>query len=125
MPLYDIEHICPLTDVQQDAIAAAITKIHTEKFIVPTMFVNVYFRNVSDMTAYVGSYFPAFKLPTSRTHSDYTMKQQIGGKRRKTNKIFCHLRGGGDRKITQFNEVTHELVDMWNSIVKNETEGVS
>lgn len=32
MPRYELHHICPLSDEQQDKLAEAITQIHSEKF---------------------------------------------------------------------------------------------
>ncbi|KAH8807814.1 hypothetical protein F5884DRAFT_900144 [Xylogone sp. PMI_703] len=49
MPLYDIEHVIPLTDEQQLALANALTKAHTDRFHTPTYFINVRFTDVSDM----------------------------------------------------------------------------
>ena len=43
MPLYDVEHTTSLTSSQRDALAMAITKIHSEKFTTPKLFVNVRF----------------------------------------------------------------------------------
>lgn len=43
MPLYDVEHTTPLSKSQRDALAQAITKIHSETFTTPKLFVNVRF----------------------------------------------------------------------------------
>jgi phenylpyruvate tautomerase PptA (4-oxalocrotonate tautomerase family) len=52
MPLYDIEHVIPLTDEQQLALANALTDAHTTRFHTPTYFVNVRFTDVSDMKVF-------------------------------------------------------------------------
>jgi len=52
MPLYDIEHIIPLTDEQQLALANALAKAHTARFHTPSYFVNVRFTDVSNMKVY-------------------------------------------------------------------------
>ena len=53
MPLYQIEHIIPLTPEQQDALASALTTLHTRKFTTPSLFVNVQFRDVREQVCYV------------------------------------------------------------------------
>ena len=53
MPIYQVEHICHLSDAQQDASAEAMTKIHTEQFTTPSLFVNVAFTDVSSQRTYV------------------------------------------------------------------------
>lgn len=52
MPLYDIEHVIPLTDKQQLDLANALTKAHTDRFHTPTYFINVRFTDVSDMKVF-------------------------------------------------------------------------
>ncbi len=54
MPYYSVNHICPLTHTQQDALATRITHIHTRKFTAPSLFVNVVFEDFSGKCAYVG-----------------------------------------------------------------------
>ena len=49
MPLYDIEHVIPLTDEQQLALANALTEAHATRFGTPSYFINVRFTDVSDM----------------------------------------------------------------------------
>jgi len=53
MPAYEVEHICKLTDDQKDRIAEAITKIHSEQFSTPKLFVNVRVTDVSEQRTYV------------------------------------------------------------------------
>lgn len=53
MPNYEVEHICPLTEGQKDELASAITKIHSEKFSTPKIFVNIRFTNVEGHATYV------------------------------------------------------------------------
>ncbi|KAK4997965.1 hypothetical protein LTR28_013811 [Elasticomyces elasticus] len=61
MPLYEVEHVCPLTVSQQDDLAAAITRIHAEKFTTPKLFVN---RNTNRIIASV-------RPGASRSQADY------------------------------------------------------
>ena len=54
MPLYEIEHISPLSRSQKDALAASITQIHSHLFTTPSLFVNVRFTNISNQDVYIG-----------------------------------------------------------------------
>ena len=53
MPLYEIEHVCPITPDQQYSIANAIVKIHSEMFTTPSLFVNVRFKNTNAQALFV------------------------------------------------------------------------
>lgn len=53
MPYYHVQHATPLSDEQQDKIAASITRIHTELFNAPAIFVNVEFTEHSKAKTYV------------------------------------------------------------------------
>jgi phenylpyruvate tautomerase PptA (4-oxalocrotonate tautomerase family) len=63
MPLYNVEHTYPLTDEQKDQLAAAITKIHTEKFTVPRFFVNINIRDISSERTYGGGVRVSSSVP--------------------------------------------------------------
>ena len=54
MPMYEIEHITPLSPSQKDALAASITQIHSNLFTTPSLFVNVRFTDISGQDLYVG-----------------------------------------------------------------------
>lgn len=73
MPAYEVEHVCPLTDDQKDLLASAITKIHSQQFSAPKLFVNVRITDISGQRTYVAgkqvcaSPFPAIStLPMWR-----------------------------------------------------------
>lgn len=51
--MYEIEHIAPLTQTQKDALALAITEIHSNKFTTPRLFVNVKITDASEQETYV------------------------------------------------------------------------
>ena len=53
MPMYEIEHVCPLSPSQQKSIAASIVRIHAEKFTTPSLFVNVRFKDTSAIPLFV------------------------------------------------------------------------
>ncbi|KAI5207459.1 hypothetical protein E4T39_01878 [Aureobasidium subglaciale] len=61
MPAYEVEHISKLTDDQKDQLAEAITKIHSQQFSTPKLFVNY---KSNRIFAYV-------RHGPSRTQSDY------------------------------------------------------
>ncbi|KAI9821842.1 MAG: hypothetical protein M1827_002424 [Pycnora praestabilis] len=92
MPLYDVEYCFNLTRGQKDHLAASITKIHTRMFVTPSLFVNVRFIDCSDQELY------------------------IAGKPQVTNRIFAHIRSGGDRSTSQFNTLCTEIASAWDSI---------
>lgn len=96
MPLYEIQHICPLTPQQQDDLAAAITTIHSTKFTTPRMFVNVKF---VDHT-----------LPNAPI-------TYVAGKRRTGNHILANVRVGPSRTQKDWDALTDEIVAAWNRVV--------
>lgn len=69
MPVYDIEHIVSLTDGQKDQLADAITKVHSEKFSTPRLFVNVNFKDISSIRTYVGGKHVSFLSSISKGRS--------------------------------------------------------
>lgn len=99
MPAYEVEHVYPLTEAQQDQLAEAITNIHAEQFGAPKIFVNVRFTNVEN-------------------HATY-----IAGKRRKTNRIFAYVRHGPSRTQDDYDAVSAALMKAWDSIVSVSQEG--
>lgn len=93
MPLYEVIHRCPLTDEQRDALAAAITEIHSNMFTVSKLFVNVWFRHWHEGGRYVG------------------------GERECNNCIRATVRGGPARKREQFVELVKQLREAWYKVV--------
>lgn len=53
MPRYVVTHVAPLTQAQQDALALAITEIHSRLFTTPRLFVNVSFVDGTRAPTYV------------------------------------------------------------------------
>jgi len=93
MPIYQVHHICPLTETQQDEIAEAITTVHTQNFNAPRLFVNVFFVDAA------------------------TQPRYVGGKRRKTNMIVAEVRHGPSRTQALYDNVIETLEQAWASIV--------
>lgn len=66
MPSYEVEHVCPLTSGQKDSLAEDITKIHTERFGAPSLFVNVRFTDTRDHVTYAGGVRVGFPFSFDR-----------------------------------------------------------
>lgn len=93
MPFYTVHHAKPLSDTQQDAIAEAITHIHSTKFTTPKVFVNVAFQDISKEARYVG------------------------GRRRLANLISANIRHGPSRTQADYADVIRQLQAAWKQIV--------
>ncbi|CAC9888715.1 hypothetical protein D6D02_02282 [Aureobasidium pullulans] len=93
MPAYEVEHVCPLTDDQKDRLASAITKIHSEQFSAPKLFVNVRITDISGQRTYVA------------------------GKQYKSNRIFAYVRHGPSRTQSDYDAVSKALTQAWEEIV--------
>jgi phenylpyruvate tautomerase PptA (4-oxalocrotonate tautomerase family) len=92
MPLYQIYHAVPLSDQQQDELAEAITTLHTTKFGVLRLFVNVWFSDVSAQNTYTA------------------------GKRRKGNHIRASVRLG-QRTHEDFRQLCRSIEEAWDCVV--------
>lgn len=53
MPTYEVEHVCALSESQEDALAESITDIHANLFGAPKFFVNVRITDISKHKTYV------------------------------------------------------------------------
>ena len=93
MPLFEIQHVVPLTDAQKDDLAEAITQIHAIKFTTPRVAVNVKYTDVSKVLMY------------------------IAGKRRQGNHIIGNVRVRPSRPQKDFDDECLESLAAWNSIV--------
>ena len=70
MPLYEIEHVCPITPDQQQSIVNAIVKIHSEMFTTPSLFVNVRFKDTNALPLFVaGQRVSSITGSKRRSHS--------------------------------------------------------
>ncbi|TIA78460.1 hypothetical protein D6C76_04051 [Aureobasidium pullulans] len=93
MPAYEVEHVCPLTDDQKDRLASAITKIHSQQFSAPKLFVNVRITDISGQRTYVA------------------------GKQYKSNRVFAYVRHGPSRTQSDYDAVSKALTQAWEEIV--------
>jgi len=73
MPLYEVEHVIPLTSDQKDLLASAITTIHSQLFTTPSLFVNVRFANVANADTYIGGKRVGEKRSLSTVSAAYEM----------------------------------------------------
>jgi len=93
MPLYDLEHVTPLSDSQQEQLAKAFTAIHTKRFRTPSFFINVRFTDVS------------------------TQKVFRGGVRRLYNRAILRTRVSENRTDEEYERHCLDLIEAWNRIV--------
>ncbi|KAL9097024.1 MAG: hypothetical protein Q9165_000988 [Trypethelium subeluteriae] len=93
MPMYEVEHVCTLTPSQKDDLAEAITKIHSEQFTTPRIFVNVRFTDISEHDMYVA------------------------GKRRHNNRIIGYVRPSPARTRAEFNKLCQSIQEAWDKVI--------
>lgn len=97
MPLYDIEHVIPLNDAQQEALATAFTSIHCTRFHTPSFFINVRFTDVSSQKVY------------------------RGGVLRYYNRAILRTRVSENRTREQYGEHCRQLIKAWDDIIAPES----
>ncbi|GAM88568.1 hypothetical protein ANO11243_066020 [Dothideomycetidae sp. 11243] len=93
MPEYEVCHVCPLSESQQEQLAEAITVIHSTTFSTPRLFVNVKFSNISQVPLYVA------------------------GKRRSNNRVLANVRHGPTRTQEQYESIIRKIMAAWEKIV--------
>ena len=115
MPLYTVQHSCPLSTPQQDELAAAITRLHTQKFTAPSLFVNVTFTDTSSQPTYVAGKrvctFIPFKRPLVPSSSTNTISQTT------KNSILAHVRHGPSRSQEDYNDLCKAIHEEWDRVV--------
>lgn len=79
MPLYDIEHVVPLTDEQQARLAQTFTKIHAERFQTPTFFINVRFTDASQQKVFRGGVLKWYNRAILRTRPSENRSRETYG----------------------------------------------
>ncbi|KAM0811557.1 hypothetical protein AB5N19_11913 [Seiridium cardinale] len=93
MPMYEVELVAALTQSQKDALAFAITQIHSSKFTTPKLFVNV-------------------KITDARKQETY-----VAGRPRPSNRITAHVRTSASRTQQDFDQLCNDIHVAWSSIV--------
>lgn len=93
MPLYDIEHVIPLTSSEQQSIATAITDLHSSRFTTPKWFVNVRFTDASSVTVFRGGVLRCY------------------------NRLIIRTRQGG-RDVATYNAHCRDIVSAWQRIME-------
>ncbi len=99
MPLYDIEHILPLTPSQQELLAQSFTTLHATRFNTPKFFINVRFTDASSQVVF------------------------RGGKRAVYNRLILRTRVGEQRSKELYDEHCRDLVQAWGNVVGREGGG--
>lgn len=89
MPLYDVEHIIPLTEEQQSSLAIAFTNLHCNRFKTPKFFINVRYSDVSAQAVY------------------------RGGKKVEYNRVILRTRVGEQRSKDVYDEHCRDIVATW------------
>lgn len=93
MPWYVVSFREPIGSSERDELASAITKVHTNLFTTPSLFVNVRFEDASSVHHYVG------------------------GKRKLVNAIQAHVRAGPSRPRSSYDELCRQLRGSWETVL--------
>ncbi|KAK5049459.1 hypothetical protein LTR84_004388 [Exophiala bonariae] len=89
MPLYDVEHITPLTEAQQASLAQAFTNLHSQRFATPKFFINVRYTDVSAQAVY------------------------RGGRKVEYNRVILRTRVGEQRTKDLYDDHCRDIVRIW------------
>jgi len=93
MPLYDVEHVTPLSPDQQSALAIALTDLHSTRFKTPKFFLNVRYTDVSNQVVF------------------------RGGKRARYNRVVLRTRAGEQRSKEMYDDHCRDIVKAWDNFV--------
>ncbi len=96
MPLYDVEHVTPLSPDQQSALAVALTDLHSSRFNTPRFFLNVRYTDVSNQVVF------------------------RGGKRARYNRVILRTRAGEQRSKEMYDDHCRDIIKIWHDIVGQE-----
>jgi hypothetical protein len=96
MPLYDVEHITPLTEGQQASLAQAFTNLHSKRFSTPKFFINVRYTDVSAQPVY------------------------RGGRKVEYNRVILRTRVGEQRTKDLYDEHCRDIVRIWEELSGSE-----
>jgi phenylpyruvate tautomerase PptA (4-oxalocrotonate tautomerase family) len=77
MPLYDIEHVVPLTASQQQALAKALTEAHTSRFHAPSYFINIRFIDMHNMPVYRSGVLVKYNRAILRTRQSENRSSEM------------------------------------------------
>lgn len=117
MPIYQVHHVCPLTDEQQDQLAEAITVCHTEILNAPRLFVNVFFVDAAKQNRYVAGKRVSHITWPSHTPPNNFLKPKLTTHQRKTNLIMAETRHSPSRTQEMYQAVIKILTESWSAIV--------
>ena len=97
MPIYEFQHVLPLSAGQKSRLARAVTDWHSFTFRAPRFIVNCRFVDTRS-------------LPSEDNY--------VGGKPFKGNRLFVSLRSGTGRTEEQYMDMTRKLQAMWSEAVQ-------
>ncbi|KIW17812.1 hypothetical protein PV08_05007 [Exophiala spinifera] len=98
MPLYDVEHVTPLTLDQQAGLAQAFSSLHARRFKTPRTFINVRYTDVSGQVVF------------------------RGGKRAKYNRVILRTRQGEQRTKDIYDDHARDIIRVWEGVVGSQGE---
>ncbi|KAF2666777.1 hypothetical protein BT63DRAFT_318359 [Microthyrium microscopicum] len=114
MPLYDIEHVIPLTDNQQEALAKAFTAIHAKRFQTPSFFINVRFTDASAQKVYRGGVLRLYNRAVLRTRVSENRSAELYGEHcRDLIKAWDEIVGGPGRQENKAVSEQDSLRTVW------------
>ena len=123
MPLYQVQHSSPLSQDQQDKLAAKITEIHTEKFTTLSLFVNVTFTDISSQPTYVaGKRVRPHSLSLSLcflVRESLILPPPPPPHQSTSNRIQAHVRHGPARTQDDYNALCSSIQSAWYEIMEN------
>jgi phenylpyruvate tautomerase PptA (4-oxalocrotonate tautomerase family) len=119
MPFYEVAHATPLTSEQRDALAEAITSIHSNKFTVPRMYINVIYTDTSSTPTYVGGrpVRPECQCIVTTSPSCQTNASRKTPPKTTSNRIVARVRRGSSRSREDFNALCSEIQAAWARII--------
>lgn len=99
MPLYDIEHVIPLTEDQQSRLAQAFTTFHAHRFQTPSFFINVRFTDASQQKVYRGGVLKWYNRAILRTRTSENRTREMYGEHCKDLiRAWSGIVGDGDKE---------------------------
>ncbi|KAJ4300021.1 hypothetical protein N0V90_005270 [Kalmusia sp. IMI 367209] len=114
MPLYDIEHVIPLTEAQQEKLAKAFTSLHSKRFQTPSFFVNVRFTDASSQKVYRGGVLRSYNRAVLRTRaSDKRSTEEYGQHCRDLISAWTEIVSGGSAQDEQAVPEIETLRSVW------------
>ncbi|EXJ71417.1 uncharacterized protein A1O5_05225 [Cladophialophora psammophila CBS 110553] len=104
MPIYRIQHSCPLTQYQKSLLAHKITVLHSTEFLTPSLFVNVHY------------------LPGEPASDFFLAGKPYNHGLTSPNRIMGTVRTGPKRTKERFDAFAKQLEAAWYEVVNGPKE---